>query len=404
MAANPDLGSIRSVPPWRQKVSAFWRWWSGELAQLLPDQLALLRGAGSSPMLAVEGDEVVAIDAHGAASRANRGSWRALLERAGETRGRARAMLGRDEALVRRATLPAATEENLAQVLAFEMDRLSPFRADEIYFDHRVLSRDSAAGQIVVELAIARRDLVDKRVAELRALGASVQGVALREDASRASHPFDLLPSEQRGAREAPRERLVRFGLIGIVVLLLVAALVVPLVKKWRAVYELNPVLEKAHAEASATESIVRELEKQAADYNFLLTKKYTNYPSAAYLEEISRLLPDNTWIQQLDLKTSGKTREVQITGETPSSSKLIEIFEQSKVMQNAATKGTITKGAGPGTERFMIVAEARPRQVPEAQPATATATAPVPTPMAPPRPVEPPPAAAPTPPGAEGK
>ena len=95
---------------------------------------------------------------------------RSLLERNGELRGRARVALGPDEALVRRVTMPAATEENLRQVLEFEMDRLTPFRADEVYFDYRVVSRDVAAGQLVIQLAVARREAVDARVRELRTL------------------------------------------------------------------------------------------------------------------------------------------------------------------------------------------------------------------------------------------
>jgi len=73
--------------------------------------------------------------------------------------------------------------------------------------------------------------------------------------------------------------------------------------------------------------------------------------------------------VNQMDVKTAGKNREVQVTGETASASKLIEIFEQSSVLQNAAPKGAVTRGSTPGTERFMIVAEARPRTVPPARP-----------------------------------
>jgi general secretion pathway protein L len=172
--------------------------------------------------------------------------------------------------------------------------------------------------------------------------------------------------------------------------------LLLPLWKKREAVVALHPQVAKAKQEAESTDAVVRELEKQAADYNFLLAKKHANYPAAAYLEELTRLMPDNTWIQQLDLKTTGKTRELQLTGETPSSSKLIELFEQSKVLQNAAPRGTVTRGAGPGTERFMIVAEARPRTPPDAQPLPATPGAPAPAAAAP-APVAPAPDAPPT-------
>jgi general secretion pathway protein L len=408
MAAAPDLSSSRAS---QRSFSDLWRWWRGEVSRMLPDHLALLGGASGTPLLMLEGEEAIAIDSRadhaekrtsltGLDEPHRRAAVRSLLEGLGETRGRARAALRADQALVRRVTLPAATEENLAQVLAFEMDRLSPFTSDEVYFDQRVVSRDPATGQVVVELAIARREAVDARVRELRALGVSVQGVALRDDAGRAGTPFDLLPSEQRGARETPSERLARNGLIAAVLLLFVATLVYPVWRKREEVKAMLPVVEKARMEAQATDSVVRDLERQAADYNYLLARKYSWYPTAAYVDEISRVLPDHTWLQQLDIRNMGnKTRELVLTGETASSSKLIELLEQSKLLQNAAPRGPTTRGSVPGSERFMIGAELRPRTPPEAQPLAAVAK---PAPMPPPQGIPAPGAnAVPPPPGA---
>ena len=67
------------------------------------------------------------------------------------------------------------------------------------------------------------------------------------------------------------------------------------------------------------------------------------------------------------------------MTGETASSSKLIELLESSKLLQNAAPKGPTTRGSVPGSERFMIGGELRPRTPPEAQPVAASAKAAVP-------------------------
>jgi hypothetical protein len=155
--------------------------------------------------------------------------------------------------------------------------------------------------------------------------------------------------------------------------------------------------------DATATNSVVTELERQVADYNFLLARRHGWYPAAAYVEEISKLLPDTTWLQQLDIKTSGKNKEVVITGETASSSKLIELLETSKMLQNAAPRGPTSRGSTPGTERFMIGAELRPRPLPEAQPIVARAAAPVPQGANPAAPAPPaaPPAAPGTPPNA---
>jgi len=380
MATVQEPVAARAVSPWRQKLAAFWRWWTGELVHLLPERFAQLGGRTRLPIIEIAGDELILVEPKSAVGPQTRiaiaaldepqrrQALRSLLERAGEQRQRVRVCLCHGEALVRRVTMPAATEENLSQVLAFEMDRLTPFSADDVYFDYRVVSRDAAAGQIGVQLAVARRELVDAQVAKMRALGASVQGVTVR-DGGNAGFDLDLLPSEQRGERESSRERLVHRLLAAAVVVLAVLALLLPVWEKRRAVLGLHPVVAKAKQEAEATDAIARELERQVADYNFLLGKKQGTYPAIAFVEEVSRLFPDNTWVQQLDVKTTGKAREVTASGETVSSSKLIELLEQSPILQNAAPRGSVVRGSVPGTERFVISAEARPRAAVEARP-----------------------------------
>ena len=406
MASNPEISAIPREPAWRQKTNAFWRWWTGELVQLVPERFAM-HDADRAPLVTVDAAAATLVDPRpgmaeqrvdlaGLDNDRRKAAVRGLLERAGETKMRARAVLGPQEALVRRVTMPAATEENLRQVLSFEMDRLTPFRADEVYFDYRVLSRDAAAGQLVLQLAVARRELVDARVEALRAAGVSVQGVALREPAA-GGPPMDLLPSEQRGERGSPRERMVRRGLAIAVAVLFAAALILPLLQKRAAWLALNPQVEVARTKAETASALSNELDKQVADYNFLLGKKLGTYSALAVMEDVTRLLPDNTWVQQMDVRTVGKTREVQIVGETASASKLIEILEGSTLLQNAAFRGTVTRGSQPNTERFMIAAEIRPRPLPEAKPVLEVANAlPSPPPPAPPAPAAPPPQGAP--------
>jgi general secretion pathway protein L len=411
MATAPGALGTR-MQPLRLKTQRFWRWWSGELLALVPQRFTALAGAGRVPTLGFEGNAVVLVDppagdgqpasveVSALESAQAAAAVRALLERAGETRGRARVALSPGQALVRRVTMPAATEENLASVLGFEMDRLTPFRAEEVYYDHRVLSRDAAAGTLNVLLAVARRDVIEDRLARARALGLSVQGVAVAEEAPRSGPPLDLLPREERGEREGPRERLAKQVLAASAALLLLAALFLPAWLKNREVHAIKPALDKAHAEARATDALVGELDRLVADHNFLLAKRHAVYPTLAYLEEVTRLLPDNTWLQQLEIRQSGKARELVMAGETISSSRLIEILEQSKLLQNATPRGTVTRGTQPGTERFVIASELRTRQPPEAvavtQPQTALALAPA---YAPPQ-SAPPPAVAATPAG----
>jgi len=184
---------------------------------------------------------------------------------------------------------------------------------------------------------------------------------------------------------------------VGAVAVLLALALFIPMWRKRETVIALQPLMTKAQQEAAATDRIARELERQVNDYNFLLAKKHAKYPVLAYLEEVTRLMPDNTWAQTLEIRTAGKNREIQVSGETTSSSRLIEILEQSKLLQNATPKGTVTRGSTPNSERFTIAAEARPRALPETTPVLSS-----PAPVSEPAPAAPPASAAkPAPPSA---
>jgi general secretion pathway protein L len=399
MAVNTEIMPSRSRTGSQQRLAAFWRWWTGELRELIPERFSAMGGLARAPLVVLHNGEVSLLDTRGALTTATismesldaqgqRHAMRRLLESTGDTRARVRLCLMREEALVRRVTLPAATEENLEQVLGFEMDRLTPFRAEDVYFDHRIVARDAVAGQVQVQLAVARRDVVDAKVDQLRAWGASVQGVTVQDDAA-SQAPLDLLPLELRGQRDTGGGRFLVPGLVILVCSLLAVALLYPAYRKRDAVVALLPALAKARQEAEATDVVRTALERQVTDYNFLAARKQGTWPALAFVEEMSRLLPDNTWVNQMDVKTSGKTREIQVTGETASASRLIEIFEQSSVLQNATPKGAVTRGSTPGTERFMIVAEAKPRTVPPARPLVEVAEA---------LPNIPPPAAAPPP------
>lgn len=367
------------LAPARLKAQRFWRWWTGELLALVPERFTAFAGAGRVPLVELEEGALVVLEpstgevaAEGrieisglepgqAAARV-----RSALERLGEARGRVRLALAPGAALVRRVTMPAATEENLASVLGFEMDRLTPFRADEVYFDHRVVSRDAAAGTLTVLLAVARREVVEAQIARARELGLAVHGVAVLDTGAGAGSALDVLPRGERGESERPRDRLARRALVAAAALLFIVALLLPAFAKRAEVHAIKPALDKAHSEALATDALIKELERLVADHNFLLQRRHATYPVLAYIEEVSRLLPDNTWIQQFEFKQVGKVREILVSGETVSSSRLIEIIEQSRLLQNASPRGAVTRGTQPGTERFVIAAEARPRQQPE--------------------------------------
>jgi general secretion pathway protein L len=64
------------------------------------------------------------------------------------------------QVLRRRLSLPAVARDKLQSMLVFELDRQTPFRADQVYFDARVLPHPPNARQLPIELALVQREAV----------------------------------------------------------------------------------------------------------------------------------------------------------------------------------------------------------------------------------------------------
>jgi general secretion pathway protein L len=59
--------------------------------------------------------------------------------------------------IFKRITLPAPTEENLKDVLGYEMDRYTPFALEDVYFDYKIVTRDEANDSIQVLLMVVKK-------------------------------------------------------------------------------------------------------------------------------------------------------------------------------------------------------------------------------------------------------
>jgi general secretion pathway protein L len=372
----------------------FLRWWWSELRALVPAQWRK-RFEQRMAIVAAEGDEwrcLKPVSGRLAESgRVNVGSldpagrrlaFSRLVEDGTGVAGNVWLALAPHEVLVRPATLPLAAEEALRDAVGFELDRLTPFAAEQAWFDFRVTSRDTIAGRIALDLAAVLRRPVEARMAELREMGATVLGVGVVSDLAMSPMPFNLLPPEKRERPATSRSTVAARSLAVFVAALALAAVIYPLWLKRSAVIELQPRMDSSKAGADVAERLAREIEKLASEHNFLVAKKQGQYSTLSLLEDLSRVLPDTTWIQQLDVKSGTKVRELQLSGETGTSSKLFELLEQSGSLVNPTFKSALTKGVTPNTERFLLAAEVKPRALPE--PLAESTLAPLANPAAP--------------------
>ena len=380
----------------RYGLAGFWRWWTGELALLIPSApRTALRRWRMRPVLAFDGDtatllapravdgsvrfEEVARVALDADPPAVQQAGRAALETFGRKAGsgtaglRVRVALPRSRVLRKEMMLPAVIEENLRQAIAYDLDRHTPFPADQLYFAAAVIGRDPQRKEIRVDWAAVQRTHVDQALRLAESWGAAVVGVlpeipAAGADAARVSHRLDLLPEEARP--DVSRRRLMRIWLpLAVLVAVGLVALALPVWQKRELALALMQSTEQARAQAAAADAVRTEFEQATGDYNYVLERKYSYPPAVQLLEDVTRLLPDDTWILQFELKSVVRAKELQremfLRGESASAGRLVSLLEESKLFEQASPRSPMTKiQPGPG-EIFDVGAQLKRLAIP---------------------------------------
>ncbi len=251
-----------------------------------------------------------------------------------------------DRALNRVVTLPMAAAANLRQVLGYEMDRLTPFNASELYYDALIVERHPEQRRIRVELSALPRPEVDAVLATLAALGVAPDVVEVA-----GSRPgINLLPNEKRPRRGIWPRRL-RNVLIAVSLSLALAAAVLPLWQYRTLVIGLQKQVDALQRESGHVLTLREQLEKAVESSRFVLQKKQNSPSLIELLRELTTILPDNTWLERLQIK--GDT--VQLIGQSSSASALVSVIEESKGLGGAAFASPVTNDRRTGKERFVL-------------------------------------------------
>jgi general secretion pathway protein L len=236
----------------------------------------------------------------------------------------------------------------------------------QAYYDVKLLKRDAQRDTIEVLLAVAARATVDPLLATVRQAGLSVDGVTVAGTET-AGKPIELLPAGDKPARKWGNLLRLNLALLAGALLLGLVALLLPIWQKREAVIALNPLVGKSAADYEVSRRVHDEYTKLATEYNYITAKKQSMYPSLAILEEVTRISPDTTAAQSMDLKSTGKTREVTLIGEAQAASRVIEALEQSPLFQNASQRSQTRKGSLGTNEWFHVATEVKPKLLPAA-------------------------------------
>ena len=350
----------------------FFSWWGTELLACLPprwrrffngnSEALLLEPAGDTILVLRERDNAVSEFGRIAATASaeeQAAEFRAIRARIENPGLRTILCVPESRALTRSLTLPAAAEDNLRQVLTFEMDRQTPFKADQVYFDSRIVSRDPLTRSLRVELTVLPRSVLDPELGAIAGGAVEFAGVDVRgEGVAGARRGINLLPIERRARRRDMRLPL-NLGLAAMIVILLVINMSESLHNRAIAVETMQSEVEKAAAAAGQVLELKKNLQDSVNGANFLAEKKHKHPLLVALLDDLTYRLDDDTYLERLSIEDS----QIQLQGQAKNAAGLISVLTASPYLANPKLEGQIQPDPRTGKDRFTITAE--PKDVP---------------------------------------
>lgn len=355
---------FKTLRPLLRPAGAFWSWWIAELGGMLPkgvrstivpkaDRLYL---QPLGPALIVSRSIGEAVEQIGSFPLAEHDRDTETTRELAGLSARSREVvlcLPADKVLRKPVTLPLAAEENLYEVLGFEMDRHTPFTADQVYYDFSITARNAKANTLTLELAVTPRTYLDGLLSTLADRGVWPHRAAIREDNDGRLLAFELLPSQNRPSKTGSARHLnLALGMLAL--LLSLGAIALPLANKLHVIRTLESRVDVAAGKAEVTRRLDDEVRRLEADLRFLTEKKLAAPLMLSILNELTHILPDDTWISRLTINSG----EIQLQGQSAAAAALIPLIAASDVLENPRFRSPVTRAPQSTFESFNLSAD----------------------------------------------
>ena len=354
-------------------LSAFITWWVSELSALVPEHIKK-RLMPVAPKLWLVPSQIspgdIEIWGEGASdgpleifrssedAQLLRTRWQALIKRFEFGAPKVTVCLPPQAMLHRVVELPLAVESNLSNAIGYQLDQFTPFEPAAVYFDQRVIEKDPASGRIKVDLRVVPREAVDALRERLDNLQIAIHAIdrATQKVGDGATMPepegFNVLPKESRSAYQFDRS-VLNWRLAGVALVAVYVTLFATLAIREAAVERFSDQVNVLRADAQQVMALQRELADALDAANYLAEKRATHPVMVPLLNEVTQLLPEDMWLQQVQVRGN----EITMMGFAQGSQQLIEIINESSLLNDAAFRGRVTVDPETSQERFTIQA-----------------------------------------------
>jgi general secretion pathway protein L len=344
-------------------IRAFFSWWFGQLAELLPQGLRRTALTAVDAMVIKpigplgRGIEAVAIGLrrNGRETPLGRFGLGAtdLAELPRKTGRTAVLRLTEQDVLGKTVTLPLAAERELEQVLGFEMDRETPFKAEEIYWNHQIDGVDRQNGRLSVRLVLLPKANLAPLLTALGQFGIRPRRAEIADGPDAGAY----LPLEGDGGRTHRASHRLIWSAAVCCAILGVAAVVTPFLRQERALASLDQQIAVGRTAAAEADSLRQEIDRLTGSADFIESERDKAGRPLAVLAAATRVLPDDTYLTEMELQK----RKVTLTGRSAAAARLIGPLAADGSFRNPGFAAPVTRVEALHTELFTINAEVAP-------------------------------------------
>lgn len=343
----------------------FFRWWFGQLRELVPERWRGAEGeAGDALVIAPAGPASETAEAVRASFRRN--GKETSLGRFGLSAGAVSSLprpsgkpavlrLGEADVLGKTVALPLAAERQLGQVLAFEMDRESPFKPEEVFWTHLILRRDRQRRQLIVRLLLLPRARVERLLAALEPAGIVPHWAEIGAGPDRGSRiPLGGVEGGHLG-RDGSRRLL--WPAAAACLLLALGAVVTPFARQAAQFSGIEAKIAGDRAAAAEADKLRQELERLSGSIGLVDSERAKTGRPLATLAALTSLLPDDSYLTEF----TQQQRKVTLSGRSAAASRLIGALAGGAGLRNPVFAAPVTRIEATRSEIFSITAEAAP-------------------------------------------
>jgi general secretion pathway protein L len=339
-AALAGAGSVR-----------LWRWWLSELQALSPRWLADLAVPQMRQTVLIASDSGFALEYRSRHEARRIGEFADLdmlaaklgdITRTDGSRQRDGVLveLSPSDALLRMIDVPTAAAAQLRKLLTHEVERRTPFLLADVYFEYAVVGRNPSERRLRVALIVVARGVVAKWREALRQRAIELAGVLVPVPSAPAI-PLDLDDQHQVAKGRGHWLARVNLALAALLVFIVLGTETVGILRMRGAIAALEPDIAAKRLQARkvlAVEGQAAELEKLG---NLLARRPFVT-SQMRVLNELARVLPDDTWVTSL--RQSGN--QLLVSGYSSNAAQLIGLMGASQIFEHPKFRSpTIASG-----------------------------------------------------------